>query len=114
MRDTAYLLVLDGFADWEASLAASEINKSQRYRVVTVGLSDAPVRSMGGLAVLPGVTHQGVDLERAAVLLVPGGTAWEDREEPEVTQLLQDAFAADVPIAALCGATIGLAPIPFT
>lgn len=57
MRDTACLLVLDGFADWEASLAAAEINKSPGYRVDTVGLSDAPVRSMGGLTVQPEVGH---------------------------------------------------------
>jgi len=109
LRDTAYLLVLEGFADWEASLAAAEINKSDRYAVVTVGLTREPVRSMGGLAVHPELPIEEVELQRAAVLLVPGGTSWEAREEPEVSELLQRALAADVPVAALCGATIGLA-----
>jgi hypothetical protein len=60
----AYLLLFDGFADWEASLAAAEINKSQRYRVVTVGLAKAPVESMGGLRVMPEITSGEMDLER--------------------------------------------------
>ena len=109
MRDTAYLLVLDGFADWEASLAASEINKSSRYSVATVGLSRQQVRSMGGLSVQPQFLAAEIELERAAVLLVPGGTSWEAGEDEEVTMLLQRVHAAGVPIAALCGATIGLA-----
>jgi len=107
--DLAYLILLDGFADWEASLAAAEINKSPRYSIVTVGLTREPVRSMGGLRVQPEISVQEVQLDRAAVLLIPGGTSWESREEPAVTILLQSAHEAHVPIAALCGATVGLA-----
>ena len=109
MRDTAYLLVLDGFADWEASLAAAEINKSARYSVSTVGLSREAVRSMGGLSVQPELGLEELELERAAVLLVPGGTSWEEGEDERVTRLLQRVHAAGVPIAVLCGATIGMA-----
>jgi putative intracellular protease/amidase len=109
VRDTAYLLILEGFADWEASLAASEINKSGQYVVETVGLTRRAVRSMGGLTVQPEVTLDEVDLQRAAVLLVPGGTSWEKGENDDVTRFLQRVSGADVPIAALCGATIGLA-----
>jgi putative intracellular protease/amidase len=109
VRDTAYLLILEGFADWEASLAASEINKSGRYSIKTVGLSRQAVRSMGGLTVQPDVELHEFDLERAVLLLVPGGTAWEMGENQQVTRFLQRVSVADVPVAALCGATIGLA-----
>jgi putative intracellular protease/amidase len=109
VRDTAYLLILEGFADWEASLAASEINKSGQYSVKAVGLSRQPVRSMGGLTVQPELAADEIDLQRAAVLLVPGGTAWEMGENEHVTRFLHRVSEADVPIAALCGATIGLA-----
>jgi len=109
MNDTAYLLLLDGFADWEASLAAAEINKSGRYRVVTVGVSRQPVRSMGGLLVQPDSATADVELERACVLMLPGGTSWEAGQPSEVTQLIQACDQAGVPIAALCGATLGLA-----
>lgn len=109
MSDTAYMLVLEGFADWEASLAASEINRSLRYRVVTVGLSRQPVRSMGGLCVQPDVSLDELELQRACVLLLPGGTSWEGGQAAEITDLIRAADRAGVPIAALCGATIGLA-----
>jgi putative intracellular protease/amidase len=109
MRDIAYMLVVDGFADWEASLAAAEINRSGPYTVVTVGLSHEPVRSMGGLRVLPDVSVDEIGWDRLRVLLVPGGTSWEAHENPVITNLLQRVDAAGVPIAALCGATIGLA-----
>jgi len=109
MTDTAYMLILEGFADWEASLAASEINKSGRYYVATAGLSTQAVRSMGGLLVQPDIALDDIDLRRACVLLLPGGTSWEAGQVPEVTELLQSFAQAEVPIAALCGATLGLA-----
>ena len=109
MRDTAYLLALDGFADWEASLAASEINKSARYHVVTAGLSRDTVRSMGGLFVQPEITVDEIDPKRACVLMLPGGTSWEQGDTPRVTRVIQACHNAGVPIAALCGATLGLA-----
>jgi putative intracellular protease/amidase len=109
MTDTAYLLVLDGFADWEASLAASEINKSGQYHVVTVGLSRQPVRSMGGLLVQPDIALDEFDPERACVFMLPGGTSWEQGQAPEVTRVIQACYHAGIPIAALCGATLGLA-----
>lgn len=109
MNDTAYMLILDGFADWEASLAASEVNKSGRYHTVTVGVSRQPVRSMGGLLVQPDVSIEEVDLSCACVLMMPGGTSWEAGQPPEVTALIEACEESKVPLAALCGATIGLA-----
>lgn len=109
MTDTAYLLILDGFADWEASLAASEINKSARYKVVTAGLSREPVRSMGGLLVQPDIALGEIELQRACVFILPGGTSWERGQAAEVTQTIQTFHQAGVPVAALCGATLGLA-----
>lgn len=109
MRDTAYLLLTDGFADWEAALAAAEINKSPRYSVVTVCPDRQPIRSMGGLTVHPELTPDEVALDRAAVLLVPGGTGWERGEDARLTAFLRRVHEAGIPIAALCGATVGLA-----
>ena len=109
VNDTAYMLILDGFADWEASLAASEVNKSDKYHTVTVGVSRQPVRSMGGLVVQPDVAIGEVDLSCACVLMMPGGTSWEAGQPPEVTALIEACEESQVPVAALCGATIGLA-----
>ncbi len=49
MKSKAYLLVFDGLADWEPAHALCEINKSEKFDVITVGLSDRSVATMGGL-----------------------------------------------------------------
>ena len=48
-----YLLVVDGFADWEPAHAVAELRRMGKYRVETVGLTREPVESMGGIRVLP-------------------------------------------------------------
>ena len=48
-----YLLVVEGFADWEPSHAVAELRRHGQYRVESVGLTSAPVSSMGGIRVLP-------------------------------------------------------------
>ncbi len=52
MKRNAYILVFDGLADWEAAHALCEINKSDKFDVLTVGFSDEAVTTMGGFRVL--------------------------------------------------------------
>ena len=113
MPDKAiYLLVVDGFADWEPAHAVAELRRQGGYRVETVGLTSAPVRSMGGIAVLPSTTVAGVDPVDVAVFILPGGDRWEnDPIEPELQALVARLDAAGVPIAAICGATVAIAKL---
>jgi hypothetical protein len=48
-----YLLVVEGFADWEPAHTVAELRRHGHYRVESVGLTSAAVRSMGGLTVYP-------------------------------------------------------------
>ena len=66
MRDTVYLLVFDGFADWQAALALCEIRRPGDWPVQAVGFSMAPVRSMGGLSVQPDLALAQLDPARDA------------------------------------------------
>ena len=43
-----YLLVVEGFADWEPAHAVAELRRHGQYRVESVGLTRTPVQSMGG------------------------------------------------------------------
>ena len=43
MRDTVYVLVFDGFADWQAALALCEVRRPGEWQVCTLGFSRAPV-----------------------------------------------------------------------
>jgi putative intracellular protease/amidase len=114
MTDSAkvvHVLVFDGFADWEPAYALAEARRSGGLEVETVGFTKAPVRSMGGLRVVPDRALDGVDPARVRLLLLPGGDAWEEAAYPraELEALLRALHARGVPIAAICGATLAAA-----
>ncbi|HET9703489.1 MAG TPA: type 1 glutamine amidotransferase family protein [Vicinamibacterales bacterium] len=104
-----YLLVVEGFADWEPAHAVAELRRQGQFRVETVGLTSAPVRSMGGLTVVPSTTVGEVVPSDVAVFILPGGDRWETAPiEPALAQLLERLDADQVPIAAICGATVAI------
>ena len=105
-----YLLVVEGFADWEPAHAVAELRRQGHYRVESVGLTSAPVRSMGGISVLPSTTVSEVDPADVAVFILPGGDRWELVPiEPQLEATLKRLDAGDVPIAAICAATVVVA-----
>jgi putative intracellular protease/amidase len=107
-----YLLVVEGFADWEPAHAVAELRRHGKYRVETVGLTSVPVHSMGGLNVLPSKTIAEVHSPDVAVFILPGGDRWENAPvEPELEALLKRLDSDGVPIAAICGATVAIARI---
>lgn len=108
-QKAVYLLVVDGFADWEPAHAVAELRRHGQYRVESVGLASAPVQSMGGLSVLPSTTVAEVDPTDVAVFILPGGDRWENMAlEPELVQLVKRLDEERVPIAAICAATIAI------
>jgi putative intracellular protease/amidase len=106
----AYVLLVDGYADWEAALALCEINEQDRHKIVTVTTTGNPVTSMGGLKVTPDIKLSQVDPAKTAIFIVPGAAAYEDaRSMKTVEELLIRLHSAGVPIAAICGAVLPLA-----
>jgi putative intracellular protease/amidase len=106
----AYLLVVPGFADWEPAHALAELRRSGGYRVEVAGLSRDPVESMGGVHVRPTRALHEVDPTDVAVFILPGGDRWEAAPpESELVTLLRALDDAQVPIAAICGATLAVA-----
>ena len=105
-----YLLVVDGYADWEPAHAVAELRRNGQYRVETVGLTASPVTSMGGIRVLPSTVVANVDPTDVAVFIVPGGDRWQEAPiEPELAELLKSLDSREAPIAAICGATVAVA-----
>jgi transcriptional regulator GlxA family with amidase domain len=114
-KRTCYLFVFEGFADYETSLAAAGITNSNQYQIKTIGISKQPVRSMSGMTVVPDFDFmpdndlEDIDNENTAMLILPGGTAWEQRRNEEISPLVAHCLLMSIPIAAICGATIFLA-----
>lgn len=105
-----YLLVVDGFADWEPSHAVAELRRYGKYRVESVGLTSSAVLSMGGIRVLPSTIVTNIEPSDVAVFILPGGDRWENSPmEPELEHLLRRLDSCRVPIAAICGATVAIA-----
>jgi len=101
-----YLLVFDGFADWEPALAAVEINRSEKYRMVTVGFSQSPVVSMGGMRIVPDILLEEMDYQECAMFILPGGHMWEQGMVDEIAASVGKLREKQVPIAGICGATL--------
>ena len=109
MRDTVYFLVFEGFADWQAALALCEIRRPGDWRVLTVGFSEAPVVSMGGLTVTPDVALAQIDVDRAALLIVPGGHLWQRGEGDAAVAAIRHVHASGAPVAAIDSGVLALA-----
>jgi putative intracellular protease/amidase len=114
-RETVHLFVLDTMADWEAAYAIASINKPayqkqpDRLRVQTVGPGDSAVRTMGGVRIVPDLALADLRPADSLMLILPGADAWDNGEHDEAVEKAREFLEAGVPVAAICGATAGLA-----
>ena len=117
MSDTVHLYVFDGHVDWEPAFAVAALNQPQfqrepgRWQVRTVGpRRGSVVRSMGGLAIVPDLGLEQLRAADSAMLILPGGLGWEDSDDHTwAVNKAGDFLDQKVPVAAICGATAGLA-----
>ncbi|MFI5781027.1 type 1 glutamine amidotransferase family protein [Nocardia sp. NPDC051570] len=115
MLKTVHMAVYDTFSDWEVGYATANINRPlwQRepgsWRVRTVGPSAAPVTSAGGMRVLPDLTLDELSPADSAMLILPGADTWAEEHMAVFAGKAREFLAAGVPVAAICGATFGLA-----
>src|SRR5437899_1154294 len=80
------------------------------YDIRTVGSSREPVRSIGGLRVQPDLALDDVRPEDSSLLILPGADLWDASDDLAPFARKARAFLdAGVPVAAICGATAGLA-----
>jgi putative intracellular protease/amidase len=114
MKTKAYFLVFDGLADWELAHALCEINKSGRFEVVSVGFTNEPVTTMGGLKLRPDITLDEVTSSEARIFMLPGGDMWELASHENLKALLQRLHADKIVIGAICGATLEIARAGLT
>ncbi|MFC9861654.1 MULTISPECIES: type 1 glutamine amidotransferase family protein [unclassified Streptomyces] len=108
-RTTVHLAVYDTFADWETGHTTAHLARNG-YTVRTVGAGPEAVTTMGGLRVLPDLTLDELRPEDSALLLLTGADLWDSGDELAPFARKARAFLdAGVPVAAICGATAGLA-----
>ena len=116
MNNMIYLYVLDTMADWEIGYLTAELNSGRYFKkglqpskIVTVGNDMSPVTTKGGLKILPDVKLSECSVKSADALILPGGDTWKDTIHDPVIKMVQQCFEESIVVAAICGATIGLA-----
>ena len=116
MNSTAvHVAVFDTLADWEIGYATAHIRRDSwqrqpgRYRVVTVGPTQEPVTTMGGLRITPDIALAELRPGDSAMLILAGGDQWDQDSMAGFRTAARRFLAAGVPVAAICGATYGLA-----
>lgn len=116
-KKTVYLYVFDGFADYEVSLATVGIRMSGEYQLKTIAIRKEPVRSMSGMTIvpdldfLPATDLEDIDAANTAMLILPGGRAWELRKNELITPLAAHCLLHGIPVAGICGATVFFAEL---
>ncbi|GGW14843.1 glutamine amidotransferase [Streptomyces globisporus] len=104
-----HLAVYDTFADWETGYATAHLTQNG-YTVRTVGLSREPVTTMGGLRVQPDLALDELRPQDSALLILTGAAGWDTGETlAPFARAARSFLDAGVPVAAICGATAGLA-----
>lgn len=113
---TVYVYVLDTLADWELGYVTAELYSGRFFkkgapeiRVKTVGISKEPVRTMGGLTVIPDCTVSDMAVNEKSVLLLPGANTWEDPAHGPVIRKAAELLSAGAVVCAICGAAAALA-----
>lgn len=110
-----YHYILNTMADWETGLAIAELNTQRffsnpkEFKVKTFALTKEPVKTMGGLTILPDADISEVKKKEAAIMILPGAEEWQQPEHGQVLELAGNFMAAGIPVAAICGATEALA-----
>lgn len=104
-----HLAVYDTLADWETGHATAQLARTG-HEIRTVGPSTTPVRSVGGLRIHPDLALDDLRPEDSALLILPGADLWDTSDDLAPFARTARAFLdAGVPVAAICGATAGLA-----
>ncbi|MFF1297601.1 MULTISPECIES: DJ-1/PfpI family protein [unclassified Streptomyces] len=108
-RKPVHLAVYDTYADWETGHATAYLARAG-YEIRTVGASREPVDSIGGLRVQPADALADVRPEDSSLLILPGADLWDTSAQlAPFARKAREFLAAGVPVAAICGATAGLA-----
>lgn len=114
MKKTVLIFLTDQYADWEVSYVAAELQAPHsEYQVKTVTLDGKPVSSIGGFKVLPDYSLAETKTIDFHMLILPGGNTWRQPETVPVKELVAHCVANNIPVAAICDATVFLGRYGF-
>ena len=109
-----FLYVLDTLADWEISQLMAEIY-SRRYlrkniekpKIIKVGNSLNPIKTMGGIEIIPDIDVDNMDIKNGDLIVLPGADTWQNEQNQKIIDRI--IGNDDIIVAGICGATMALA-----
>lgn len=111
-----YVYTLNTMADWEIGYVTAELNSGRFFKkdapevsVKTVGISKEPVKTMGGLTILPDCVVDDITVNNKSVLLLPGGNTWDNPKHSSIVKKAAELLSVGATVCAICGATVALA-----
>lgn len=115
-----YLYVFNTMSDWEYGYLIAELNTGRYFKkdlaplkVVTVGTKKEMINTMGGLTIKPDISLDECTLESKDLLVLPGGTTWREDIHHPILKKIGEALKLGTIVAAICGATEGLASVGY-
>lgn len=116
----AFLYVFDSMSDWEYGYLIAELNSGRFFKkgiapikVVTIGLSREMITTMGGLVIKPEFTLDECTFRSQDLIILPGGNTWGEAMHMPILEKATEAAEHGTLLAAICGASIGLANIGY-
>ncbi len=113
MTSTVHCAVYDDLADWEVGHLLAELRTGRftgkPFAVRTVAATPDPITTMGGVRIVPDLPLADLDPGVSALLILPGSTIYDAGGGAEFIDAAGRFLDAGVPVAAICGATFGLA-----
>lgn len=113
---TVYVYVLETLADWELGYVTAELNSGRFFKkdapglsVKIAGVSKKPVKTMGGMTILPDCIIDDIIVDAESILLLPGGNTWEHPKHGGIIEKAEELLSAGALVCAICGATAALA-----
>jgi putative intracellular protease/amidase len=114
-KETVHCYVFDTLADWEHGFAIAGIHNTQfhrvpdRWRVRTVAPRGEPIITSGGVRIVPDMALDDLSPSESRMLILPGGDTWDEGGNTDAVEKAREFLDNGVPVAAICGATAGLA-----
>lgn len=115
-QQIVYYYLPDALTDSEMSFLLSELHTGRYFKkgvqgflVQTVASTKEAVVSQGGITMLPDLSLEEVELEKAALLLLPGADTWAHPKHSDLPYLVRQFLYTGLPVGAICGATTLLA-----
>jgi putative intracellular protease/amidase len=113
---TLYLYTPDTLADWEPGHVLAELRSGRyfrdpalKYAVVLCGRTDDTISTMGGIQLQPALLMNDIRPVPGDVLILPGADTWLNPEQEQVIAKVSELLHHGTVVAAICGATLGLA-----